>query len=374
MLGKKLMRKRATLQDIYRLYQVIVRMPKILAVLRELECPTVTNVICDPIKDALGELGMYKQMVEQTIDVDGIEKGEFLIKASFDERLQEMREMMDSVEAKIARQQAKASNDLGLDSVKLEYVSHLGHHLRIPLKDDASLRKNKKYRTLDAIKGGVRFTTDTLSDLNDEFLRAKDEYEEQQKSIVDEVIRVALGYLGTFTRLNSHVAQLDCLLSFAVAAVSAPIPYCKPNMVDGATRVLNLRELRHPCLELQEDVTYIANDVAFRQNETNMHIITGPNMGGKSTYIRSVAAAVLMAHVGAFVACSEAEISYVDSILGRIGADDNINKGLSTFMVEMIETSAIIRTATEKSLVVIDELGRGTSTYEGCGIAWAIAE
>lgn len=374
MLGKKLMRKRATLQDIYRLYQVIVRIPKILIILCDLGCSTVTNVICNPIIDALAELKMFKQMIEQTIDVDGIEKGEFLIKASFDDRLQELKDNMDIIEDRINKQLSKASNDLGLDSIKLEYVSHLGHHLRIPLKDDACLRKNNKYTILDAVKGGVRFTTDSLSRFNEDFLHAKDEYEEQQKSIVDEVIRIALGYLGTFTRLNNYIAQLDCLLSFSIAAVSAPVPYCKPKMVANKPRILNLRELRHPCLELQEDVTYIANDVEFKQYEKNMYIITGPNMGGKSTYIRSVAAAVLMAHVGSFVACSEAEISYVDSILGRIGADDNINKGLSTFMVEMIETSAIIRTATENSLVVIDELGRGTSTYEGCGIAWAIAE
>lgn len=374
MLGKKLMRKRATLQDIYRLYQVVIRIPKILIILRELECPTVTSAIYSPIKDTLGELDKFKQMVEQIIDVEGIEKGEFLIKASFDERLLEMKEKMDSLEAKISKQWTKASNDLGLDNIKLDYVAHLGHHLRMPLKDDGCLRKNSKYRTLDAVKGGVRFTTDTLSDLNDDFLHTKDEYEEQQKSIVDEVIRVALGYLNSLTRLNNYVAQLDCLLSFAVAAVSAPIPYCKPKMVADKPRKLILRELRHPCLELQEDITFIANDAEFIEDETNMQIITGPNMGGKSTYIRSVAAAVLMAHVGSFVACDSAEISYVDSILGRIGADDNINKGLSTFMVEMIETSAIIRTATEKSLVVIDELGRGTSTYEGCGIAWAIAE
>lgn len=152
-----------------------------------------------------------------------------------------------------------------------------------------------------------------------------------------------VGYLSPLTCLNNQIAQLDCLLSFAIAAVTAPIPYVRPKMYSEETGHLELLELRHPCLELQKDVQFIANDVKFKQNEINMYIITGPNMGGKSTYIRSVGAAVLMAHVGSFVPCSIAHISIVDSILGRIGANDNISKGLSTFMVEMIETSAIIR-------------------------------
>lgn len=187
-------------------------------------------------------------------------------------------------------------------------------------------------------------------------------------------VHFSAGYLVPFSALNNQIAQLDCLLSFAVAATEAPIPYIRPRMHAEGSGLLHLTELRHPCLELQEDVTFIANDVCFEHGDTHMYILTGPNMGGKSTYIRSVGCAVLMAHVGAFVPCAHADISIVDAILGRVGADDNISKGLSTFMVEMIETAGIVRNATSASLVFIDELGRGTSTYEGCGIAWSIAE
>lgn len=285
-------------------------------------------------------------MVEQILDTEGINKGEFLVAASFDDQLQDMRDSMDGFEEKINKQLSKVAKDLNLESrttIKLDYVSHIGHHFRISLKDDGVLRKNSKYRILDAIKGGVRFTTDTLSDLNEDFLRAKENYEEQQKTIVDEVIRVALGYLPALTALNNHIAQLDCLVSFAISAATAPVPYVRPEMVSDGPRVLDLKDLRHPCLELQEDCTFIANDVVFEENGTNMHIITGPNMGGKSTYIRSVGVAVLMAHVGSFVASDSARMSFFDSILGRVGADDNINKGLSTFMIEMIETAGIIR-------------------------------
>lgn len=216
----------------------------------------------------------YKDMVEKIIDVEAIMKGEFLVQSSFDEKLQELKESMDEIERKMSKLHSKTKSDLG-DFVKLEYVSHLGYHFRITLKDETCLRGNKKYRQIDTLKGGVRFTNESLEDLNKEFVDVKDAYEEQQQVIVDEVIRVALGYLGTFTRLNNHIAELDCLLSFAIAAVSAPIPYVKPKMSDKSPRVLNLKGMRHPCLELQEDITFIANDIGFKEDETNMYIITG---------------------------------------------------------------------------------------------------
>ncbi|EDW57604.1 DNA mismatch repair protein spellchecker 1 [Drosophila virilis] len=376
MLTKKLMRRKASLQDLFRIYQVILRTPKILQLLLSLEHSTVQSVLCAPFKSFLEDLTGLKQMVEQVVDFESIEKGEYLVKSTFDNRLMELQQTMTELYNKMERLQNKCCEELDLDGkmVKLENVAKLGYHLRTTIKDDSVLRKNKNYRIVDVIKGGVRFTSDKLESYADEFASCRTRYEEQQQSIVEEIIQVAVGYAAPLTSLNNELAQLDCLVSFAIAARCAPTPYVRPKMLaEGAGKLL-LEDVRHPCLELQEHVSFIANSVAFEKDKCNMFIITGPNMGGKSTYIRSVGTAVLMAHVGAFVPCSMATISMVDSILGRVGASDNIIKGLSTFMVEMIETSGIIRTATEKSLVIIDELGRGTSTYEGCGIAWSIAE
>ncbi|XP_022223308.2 DNA mismatch repair protein spellchecker 1 [Drosophila obscura] len=376
MLTKKLMRRKATLQDLFRIYQVILRTPKIVQILLGLENSTIENVICSPFKSFLEDLTGLKQMVEQVVDFEAIERGEYLVKSSFDSRLMELQQTMNVLYEKMQRLQSKCNDDLDLDGkqVKLENVAKLGYHFRITLKDDSVLRKNKNYRIVDVIKGGVRFTSDKLEGYADEFASCHNRYEEQQLSIVEEIIQVAVGYAAPLTSLNNELAQLDCLVSFAIAARSAPTPYVRPKMLAEGAGQLVLKDVRHPCLELQEHVSFIANSVDFKKDKCNMFIITGPNMGGKSTYIRSVGTAVLMAHVGAFVPCDVATISMVDSILGRVGASDNIIKGLSTFMVEMIETSGIIRTATEKSLVIIDELGRGTSTYEGCGIAWSIAE
>uniref|UniRef100_A0AAG5DF98 DNA mismatch repair proteins mutS family domain-containing protein n=1 Tax=Anopheles atroparvus TaxID=41427 RepID=A0AAG5DF98_ANOAO len=375
---KRLLRRKASLQDIFRLYQVVLRMPKILLLLDSLPSNVaVRNILYDPVKDILGDLKLFKSMVEQIIDLEAVERGEYMVKATFDSQLEERKEEMDAVESKMKRRLASVASDIGLEagsSIKLEYVSHHGFHFRIMIKDEPLIRKNNSYRILDAVNRGVRFTTHSLSELSEKFSELKEAYEEQQQTIVAEVVRVAAGYVEPWTMLNNQIAQLDCLVSFAVSAVSAPIPYVRPTMHRDGPNVLKLSQIRHPCLELQEDVNFIANDAMFDEQDATMYIITGPNMGGKSTFIRSVGVAVLMAHVGAFVPCDKADISIMDSILGRVGADDNLSKGLSTFMVEMIETAGIVRGASSKSLVIIDELGRGTSTYEGCGIAWSIAE
>lgn len=376
-LAKKLARKKANLQDCYKIYVCGNHIPKILENLSEAkEVAALKALIIDPLKELVEDLDKFQQMVEQTIDLDSADKGDFMVKADFDDDLKEHKSNMEEVEEKLNRQLHKAADDLSMDAgktIKLESNQLNGYYFRITLKEEKVLRNNKSYTILDSNKGGVRFRNTKLTDLNEDYMALREKYETAQKSVVTEIIGIAAGYSETVKSIGNIIASLDVFTSFATVAYHSR-GFIRPEMLPSDDGTLELIQVRHPLLEIQEGVDYVANDVCLKRDESHFYIITGPNMGGKSTYIRSVGVAALMAHIGSFVPCDKAKISLLDCILARIGADDSQIKGLSTFMAEMVETAAILRTATSNSLVIIDELGRGTSTYEGCGIAWAIAD
>ncbi|KAI5744850.1 hypothetical protein M8J76_005841 [Diaphorina citri] len=376
-LAMRIGRKKAGLKDCYRVYEGVSQLPKLISILESLvqnvEASNL-NTILSSLQSLSNDLAKFQEMIETTIDIERFHsEREFFIRPSFDEDLQEMMDRRDAVMDKMKEYLESTARRLNLvadKTIKLEN-SPQGFAYRITMKLNNSI--DDHYTILDTVRGGVRFQDDRLATANTQYQAIQREYETHQQSIVEEVIGISAGYTQTLNQLSDVLAQFDVLVSFSIASTCAPKPYVRPCMKPMGTGSLVLNQCRHPIVELQGGVSYIPNDVYFKSGEVSFNLVTGPNMGGKSTYIRSIGVSVFLAQIGCFVPCDSATISVVDQIFTRVGAADSQYRGISTFMMEMKETATVIKKCTENSLVIIDELGRGTSTFDGFGMACSIA-
>jgi DNA mismatch repair protein MSH2 len=380
-LSKRFQRKKATLEDVVRAYQVVIRLPGILGTLEgvmdEQYKDPLDRAYTDNLRELSNSLVKLQEMVETTVDLDALENHEYIIKPEFDDSLRIIRKKLDRAMKGIEQEFDEAAHDLGQEKSKkifLENHKVHGYCLRLTRQEAGCIRNKSGYQECSTQKNGVYFTTKNLQNLRREYDQLSQNYNRTQASLVNEVVGVASSYCPVINRLAGVLAHMDVIVSFAHCSVHAPTAYVRPKIHERGQGQTILKEARHPCLEVQEDLQFITNDVELTRDKSSFLIITGPNMGGKSTYIRQIGVIALMAQVGCFVPCAEAEMTIYDSILARVGASDSQLKGVSTFMAEMLETANILKSATAESLIIIDELGRGTSTYDGFGLAWAISE
>jgi DNA mismatch repair protein MutS len=291
-----------------------------------------------------------------------------LIRDGFDAALDELRNAQRGGKDWIARLQADEIEYTGISSLKVRFNSVFGYYIEIT---KANLDKvPPHYIRKQTIANGERFITPELKAMEGKILGAEERIVKLEYEIFQRLRESVLGRLKEIQQTAAALAQLDVLGSFAETARLHN--YSRPRVADEG--VLQIRDGRHPVLEQQlVEERFVPNDTTFN-HELQIALITGPNMAGKSTYIRQVALLALLAHAGSFVPATEARIDLLDRIFTRIGASDDLSRGQSTFMVEMSETANILNTATPRSLIVLDEIGRGTSTFDGLSLAWSIVE
>ncbi|KAI0475448.1 DNA mismatch repair protein msh-2 [Xylariaceae sp. FL0804] len=380
-LAKRFQRNKANLEDVVRAYQVVIRLPGFLGTLEGVMDETYKDPLDEAYTNKLRQLsdslGKLAEMVETTVDLDALDNHEYIIKPEFDDSLRIVRRKLDKLRSDMDKEFHKAADDLSQEENKKIFLENHRVHgwcMRLTRTEAGCIRNNRQYQECSTQKNGVYFTTKTLQTFRREFDQLSQTYNRTQSSLVGEVVGVAASYSPVLEQLAGVLGHLDVIVSFAHCSVHAPTSYIRPKIHPRGKGSTILREARHPCMEMQDDVQFITNDVEMSRGESSFLIITGPNMGGKSTYIRQIGVVALMAQIGCFVPCASAELAIFDSILARVGASDSQLRGVSTFMAEMLETANILKSATAESLIIIDELGRGTSTYDGFGLAWAISE
>ena len=321
------------------------------------------------IADDLVDTKEICDLLERAISPDAttLKEGGY-IRRGYSEQLDELRAVKDNGKSLVLELEMRERERSGIRNLKVGFNRVFGYYIEVTnsFKDKVPY----SYVPRQTLANCVRYTTEELKDLEGKILGSTDAASRLEEHLFNQLLEVLSRNIPVFQRIAGAIALLDCLVSFATVAKENK--YCRPEIAENGA--LEIEEGRHPVVEAISKERFVPNDCRLDNGDDRTMIITGPNMAGKSTYLRQVALIAFMAHVGCFVPAKRARVPLVDRIFTRIGASDNLILDRSTFMVEMTEVANILRNATEKSLLILDEVGRGTSTFDGLSIAWSVIE
>lgn len=329
----------------------------------------------DPLQEEAGNLLPLLDLIALITDwlqeepSNQVSKGE-VIRSGVSEELDELRQLLTSGKDKLAEIRDAEAERTGISNLKIAFNNVFGYYLEV--RNTHKDKVPQEWIRKQTLVSAERYITEELKDYEQKIMGAEERILALEQQLYDQLVTRAVEFLPQIQKNARLLARLDVLLGFALLARRGN--YCPPSLQEGTE--LKIEEGRHPVIEasLPPGEDYIANSLLLDREKTQMMMITGPNMSGKSALLRQTALISLLAQMGSFVPAQAAEMGVIDKIFVRVGASDNISQGESTFMVEMNETASILNNLSERSLVILDEIGRGTSTYDGVSIAWSIAE
>lgn len=336
------------------------------------ECDQSGEISLQKLAHQLDPCDEVKNRIEREIEDDPpalLNKGG-VIAGGVSGELDELREIMNSGRDYLVNLQQREMERTGISSLKVGFNNVFGYYIEV--RNTHKDKVPEEWIRKQTLVSAERYITEELKSYEERILGAEEKCMALEADIFQELVKGISDWVEAIQLNASLVARLDCLLSFSTIAIE--YDYCRPDVNESTT--LDITEGRHPVIErqLSIDEEYISNNVKLDDRDQQIIILTGPNMSGKSAFLRQTALITLMAQVGSFVPAQAASIGWVDKIFTRVGASDNISLGESTFMVEMLEAASILNNLSERSLVILDEIGRGTSTYDGISIAWAMVE
>jgi DNA mismatch repair protein MutS len=352
-------------RDLVALRQSIATVPRVRMLLSDQQSPLIKSLVAE-----LDDLADLRDELDRTLldEPPAVARDGGLIRDGIDAELDDLRSVSRSGKQHIAAMEDAERTRTGIASLKIRYNRVFGYYIEISKSNLASVPPD--YHRKQTIAGGERFITPALKDYEEKVLGADERCLELEIAIFERLRTRVAGEAPRVQDTARGLASLDVLAALAETAAAGN--YTKPMMHAGDDLVAV--DVRHPVVERHVPEAFVPNDVTLDGTTRQLIVLTGPNMGGKSTYLRQTALLCLMAQAGSFVPARSAKLPVVDRIFARVGASDNIARGQSTFMVEMQETANILHSATSRSLLILDEIGRGTSTFDGLSLAWAVAE